>query len=66
MQYDIGLPVLKFSPDEVPALGSGDVGCKGNNAGDGLNGDEINTCEVSVPYGLPSVRMRRRHETHRQ
>ena len=41
MQDDVSLPVLQLITDEVATVGGGDVGSKGNNAGDRFDRDEI-------------------------
>ena len=43
VQYDVGLPVLQFAANEVPALWCGDVGGKGDNPRNSFYWDKINT-----------------------
>ena len=43
VQDDVCLPVLELVPDEVPAVRGGDICGEGDNAGDGLDGYQVNT-----------------------
>ena len=42
MKHDVGFPILQFSSNQVSALGSRNIGSKGDNTRDGLDRNQVN------------------------